>query len=115
TPTATATEGPDPTVTVPGLEFDPLRLSVDPGATVAWVNQSGTHDVTSAQFHEKAVEWSFQSQTFSSGERVSYTFESEGVYEYFCSIHGRDTMSGAILVGDVTLDETLPSESSGRY
>lgn len=115
-PTATSTDSSttaesQATVSIPGLSFDPLRLSVEPGTTVVWANESSSsHDVVSAQFHDKSADWEYESETFSNGGQVSYTFESEGVYEYLCSIHGEDSMSGAILVGDVTLDADLPSE-----
>lgn len=113
--TATPTES-EPVVRIPGFEYDPLRLSVEPGTTVEWVNESSTgHDVVSATFHDKAADWSFESDTFGGNESITYTFQEEGVYEYYCSIHGQSSMSGAILVGDVSLDQQLPSESSGGY
>lgn len=120
TPTSTPTETPTPTPSQSGAlvetfsnYFDPIRLSIDPGTTVTWENNSsGTYDshtVTSGKFHDKAADWSFDEQ-FSGGESLSYTFESAGVYEYYCSIHGQSTMCGAVLVGDVTLDQDLPCE-----
>jgi plastocyanin len=104
------------TVVASNHEFDPLRLSVEPGTTVVWENrESGTyasHSVTSAKFHETATSWSFDEQ-LGKNESVSHTFEISGVYEYYCTIHGEGTMCGVVLVGDVSLSGTLPCESDG--
>ena len=116
TPTATATpdqgvEGADTTIEAVDISFDPLRASVGVGTTVGWVNRDGVaHTVTSARFHEKARSWEKDVQ-IGSGETTTHTFEEAGVYEYYCKIHGRETQCGAVLVGDVTLEEDLPCES----
>lgn len=102
--------GADATVTAVNVSFDPLRLEVKPGATVEWVNEdSFAHDVTSAQFHDVAADWDV-AMNLPAGETVSNTFESEGIYEYYCTIHGQTSQCGVVLVGDVSLDETLPCE-----
>jgi hypothetical protein len=44
------------------------------------------------------------------GETTSYTFESAGVYEYYCSIHGQGRMCGVVLVGGATKPGPLPCE-----
>lgn len=118
TPTAERTETPaetqtaeSTTVALSGFAFSPVRTRVEPGTTVRWVNEDGAgHDVTSAQFNDVATSWDF-SQRLSGGESVSYTFESPGVYEYYCTIHGRSSMCGVILVGDASLSNDLPCES----
>lgn len=119
TPTPSPTASPSPTVTpwntarvdLQYSSYTPIRLEVDPETTVVWTNYDGyAHDVQSARFHDQAEEWSYYSGTFSEGESVSHRFESEGVYEYYCTIHGKSTMCGAVLVGDVSLDADLPCE-----
>jgi plastocyanin len=93
--------------------FDPLRASVEPGTTVEWVNEDGfDHDVTAEQFHDVAADWDF-SEALAAGESTTYTFEEAGVYEYYCTIHGEENMCGAVLVGDVSLDQSLPCEDGG--
>lgn len=102
------------TVEAIDTSFDPKRLSVSPGTTVEWVNRdSYGHDVTSAAFHENAAEWEMSASLSGSGGSATHTFEETGVYEYYCSIHGKGTMCGAILVGDVSLDKELPCEGGG--
>ena len=108
--TADGTAGADTTVTVVNTAFDPVRASVDPGTTVEWVNEDGfTHDVTSTRFHDSAAQWDIGEEV-SSGGSVTHTFDGEGVYEYYCTIHGESRMCGVVLVGGSSLDEPLPCE-----
>ena len=101
------------TVAMADVAFDPVRVSVDSGATVEWVNDDGfRHDVTAAQFHDSATDWGF-AESLASGASTTYTFEDSGVYEYYCTIHGKGGMCGAVLVGDASLDASLPCESGG--
>lgn len=96
--------------------FEPMRLSVDRGTTVRWINADPfAHEIQSGQFDEFATDWSFQA-ALSAGNRVaSFTFEGPGVYEYFCPVHGRNRGCGAVLVGDVSLPVPLPCEERGPY
>lgn len=117
TATASGTQGasatPTRVITMSGSTFGTVRASVDPGTTVTWRNQDGVpHTVTSAQFHDSAAAWSFDERA-AADERISYTFEDPGVYEYYCTIHGRGTMCGVVLVGDATLSASLPCENDG--
>ena len=112
--TPDGTAGADTTVTMVNTAFDPVRASVDPGTTVEWVNEDGfAHDVTSTRFHDSAAQWDIGEEV-SSGGSVTHTFDGEGVYEYYCTIHGETSMCGAVLVGDASLPEgALPCESDG--
>jgi len=116
TTTGTGSGGGSPTLTVDmvNTSFDPVRATVDPGTTVTWRNQDGfDHEVKAAQFTDGAAAWSFD-QRVSSGETTSHTFDRPGVYEYFCPIHGKSNMCGAVLVGDVSLASgSLPCEGGG--
>jgi len=111
TTTAPSDGGAGRVVEMVNTAFDPVTASVDPGTTVKWVNNDGLrHDVTAAHFHDTAASWEF-SKTLSGGESTTFTFDEQGVYEYYCTIHGKGTMCGAVLVGDVTLEKSLPCES----
>jgi halocyanin-like protein len=77
-----------------GLAFGPAAVHVDNGATVVWewTGQGGAHNVVA------------EDGTFDSGSPVSsgtfeYTFESDGIYNYFCSPHKGSGMLGSIVVG----------------
>ena len=114
--TETATDEPADraVVTLANVGFEPVRRSIDPGTTVRWVNEDGVgHDVTSTQFHVTAENWSL-SESLAAGASTAHTFDSPGIYEYYCTIHGRSSMCGVILVGDVSLSKTLPCESGAE-
>lgn len=90
--------------------FDPVKKAVEPGTTVVWRNSSSVdHNMTSVQFHDVAEKWNFRTQTLQPDDSAVYSFDQEGIYEYFCRIHGEE-MCGAILVGDVSLNASLPCE-----
>lgn len=110
TTTADGTVGAGTTVTIANTAFDPIRASVAPGTAVEWVNEDNfPHDVTSTQFHDSATQWNIGEEV-SSGGSVTHVFDNEGVYEYYCTIHGESTMCGVVLVGGPSLNETLPCE-----
>lgn len=70
--------------------YQPLRIEVAPGTTVTWTNNdSVVHTVTD-------VDNGFDSALISPGASWSYTFESEGEYNYYCTIH--PWMRGAVEV-----------------
>lgn len=90
--------------------FNPIRKRIAPGTTVVWKNVgSAAHVVDSVQFHDVAEEWQFRTQTLRPGDSAVYAFDQEGIYEYYCGLQG-DSMCGMILVGDVSLSDSLPCE-----
>lgn len=110
---STETPSPDAVVEMVGTSFEPRRLEVSTGDTVMWDNGSNYgHTVTSVQFHDSAQSWSFD-EGAPGGETVTHTFDDSGVYEYYCTQHGRETMCGVVLAGDATLDKSLPCEDGG--
>ena len=90
--------GQDPVTVTVGAEgnnafwgFSPAAVAVTPGTTVRWewTGKGGAHDVVS----EKGV--------FASGDltdEAGHTFDSPGVYKYYCSPHEAMGMRGAIFV-----------------
>lgn len=98
------------TITMEVEAFTPPRLSVAPGTTVVWRNEdSESHQVTSVQLHEETASWQFRSRSLRPNDSVAYNFDDEGVYEYFCRLHGQD-MCGTIEVGQPSLHHSLPCE-----
>lgn len=112
TPAETPTFAAEPVVTVADFAFTPQVLRVLPGTEVTWRNEGNdTHTVQSEVFNpEVATEWSFYSADLAVGGSVSHTFEDSGVYEYYCTAHGKTRMCGVVLVGDVEYSATLPCE-----
>jgi plastocyanin len=98
-------------VAIQGYDYDPLRLSVAVGTTVEWTNyDAASHDVKSTTLTEDGDEWDYYSGTLGGDDSAAYTFEQAGAYEYYCSIHGRASMCGVVVVGDASHDATLPCE-----
>ncbi|MDG5777982.1 plastocyanin/azurin family copper-binding protein [Haloarculaceae archaeon H-GB2-1] len=90
-----------------GYHFDPHVVRVKPGGTVSWVLASGSHTTTA--YHpdndqpqlvpDGAATW--DSDTLSNqGESFEHTFETEGVYHYYCSPHESVGMIGSVIVGE---------------
>jgi len=89
--------------------FVPTRVRVDEGDTVMWVNEdSQQHNIMSISGEN------LSSGPLDSGDEYEYTFSSEGVTIYIDRITGGENMSGAVIVGDATMTEDLPSESSAE-
>ncbi|MDQ3982107.1 MAG: plastocyanin/azurin family copper-binding protein [Actinomycetota bacterium] len=79
---------------------------VQPGDEVTWVNKDPVpHSVSGA-----AYSWGTE-DLLNRGERVSYTFEDEGVYPYYCVLH--PSMVGAVVVGDATEAAVLTNGVAG--
>jgi hypothetical protein len=88
-------------VTVKALDnfFRPENIQVAPGTTVTWTNDGrNEHDVLPAE----GDDWGVEVEDFAPGDTYSFTFESPGVYDYYCSIHGTKTagMVGTVVVAE---------------
>ncbi|MDH5020907.1 plastocyanin/azurin family copper-binding protein [Halobacterium rubrum] len=90
-----------------GSYFDPVGLLVEPGTTVTFVNASGDHSATAyhpdsgdqpLRIPEDAAP--FDSGVYTEdGATFEYTFDVEGVYDYYCTPHEAMGMVGRIVVG----------------
>jgi len=99
-------------VTVRDNTFTPETLRVGVGETVRFRNIGRTdHTVIAVDGPD-----GFGVETgFAPGDTYEHTFTEEGVYRYWCSLHGTETrgMTGTIVVGDAELDDvttTVPDE-----
>jgi len=73
---------------------------VEVGARVSWVNNGkNDHDIVPIG----GDGWGVEAADFRPGASYSHTFSEEGVYEYYCSLHGTENggMKGRLLVGAV--------------
>ncbi|WP_137285865.1 cupredoxin domain-containing protein [Halorussus salinisoli] len=91
--------------------FEPVREAVSPGTTVVWQN-GGTADyaIRSVRFHDVAVDWQFRTQTFQPGDSAVYTFDEEGIYEYYGGSRG-ENVCGVVLVGDSRCPTHFPASN----
>jgi amicyanin len=79
-------------VTIDNFTFTPAEITVKAGATVTWTNRDDIpHTVTSAA-HPPI----FRSPALDTNETTSVTFNTPGVYRYFCSLHAH--MQGTVIV-----------------
>ncbi|GAB7093180.1 hypothetical protein JCM30237_03320 [Halolamina litorea] len=79
--------------------FDPIGLHVQPGDTISWVIDSGSHNVVS--YDERIPEGAdtFDTEIISEGSH-DLTFETEGTYDYYCMPHRTLGMIGRFVVGE---------------
>lgn len=95
---------------VPGFRFEPAQVTIEVGESVTWVNSEGeVHSTTNGTGYEDpewGLLWDFW--FFSGpGEAFTYTFETPGVYPYFCFPH-----LGLGMVGTVTVAAPSSTEPS---
>lgn len=77
-------------VNIDNFSFGPATLTVPVGTRVTWTNHDDIpHNVVS-------VDKKFASPVLDTDEQFSYTFNTRGTYEYYCSIHPK--MTGKVVV-----------------
>lgn len=79
--------------------FDPIGLHVEPGDTIRWTIENGSHNVVSYDDRIPEGADSFESEILSEGS-VEMTFSTEGTYDYYCSPHQSLGMVGRFVVGE---------------
>lgn len=67
--------------------YIPLNLEIKSGTTVVWVNEDEVPHTVQSLDNEGNIIGLFNSAPLKTGERFTYTFEKEGVYNYYCSLH----------------------------
>ena len=91
----TMSETLDATIVIPNGNFgvtgvgfySPLNLETPVGTTVTWANEDSVpHNIQSQDENGKVTDV-FNSPPLNTGDRFTFTFEEDGVYNYFCSFH----------------------------
>jgi plastocyanin len=84
----------------------PAVVWLEPGGEITWSIKNGAHSVTAyhpdygKQMRIPESADPFDSGTLSGGETFSHTFETEGVYNYYCRPHEGLGMVGLVVVGE---------------
>jgi halocyanin-like protein len=78
--------------------FGPAAVRVSPGTTVTFEWTSNTHNIV-VQNQPEDADWGGDEEVNNEGYSYSHTFETEGVYTYYCQPHLSMGMKGAIVVG----------------
>lgn len=106
-------DGPSASATVSlvtgdnGTHFDPHVVWIKQGGTVTWELQSGSHTATAYasendaphRIPESAKSWD-SGMISEEGATFEHTFETTGVYDYYCVPHEGTGMVGSVIVGE---------------
>ena len=79
--------------------YDPIGLHVQPGDTVRWTIESGSHNVVSYDDRIPEGAESFESEILSEGS-YERQFTASGTYDYYCMPHQTLGMVGRFVVGE---------------
>lgn len=88
-----------PTISMGNNYFDPVGLAVEPGTTVRFEIDDGSHSATAYEKRIPSGTSPFDSGTISQGG-FEYTFDTPGTYDYYCIPHKSMGMTGRIVVGE---------------
>jgi halocyanin-like protein len=95
------------------VAFAPTNIWVEPGTTVNFEWVSNGHNVLPNSQPEGAG-WEGSGDSLEDeGFSYSHTFETEGMYTYYCAPHEQLGMKGAVAVGTAVETETLETGSAG--
>ncbi len=100
--------------------FNPNPANVAPGTEVDWKNgDTASHTVTSGQPSDNVTGSVFDSGLIKPGQDFKFTFQNEGTFNYFCTVH--PWMTGQVIVSasaatpptsPPTTNATMPSNST---
>ena len=83
--------------------FEPYFVKIDVGDTVTWINNDDAIHVVVSGNLNGGSDGFFDSGFLKINETFSFTFDKEGNYEYFCTLH--PWMNGFVTVGNVDFQE----------
>jgi plastocyanin len=101
------------TIHIRDNSFDPTPVTVQPGATVRWINDGrNTHNVTSSTAGR------FRSGALRPGKSFTHSFPRAGDFAYYCTLHGTPTSGqhADLAVGDIgTAADAAPLVGAGAH
>lgn len=77
-----------------GAAFSPSEVTISPGTTVRWINDTSTFHTITPRDHS---EWE-RVELDEADEVFEHTFEAAGTFDYFCEPHESAGMTGTITV-----------------
>ncbi|MDY6817874.1 MAG: halocyanin domain-containing protein, partial [Halobacteriales archaeon] len=92
--------------------FGPTAVRVDPGTTVVFKWVSDTHNIL-VESQPDGGGWQGHEPIENTGFSIEHTFETEGIYKYFCQPHLTLGMKGAIVVGNIGGEPAGEQEAGG--
>lgn len=88
-----------PVISMGNNYFDPIGLYVEPGTTVRFEIEAGTHSATAYDSRIPSEATPFDSGVLSE-DGFEHTFDTPGTYDYYCIPHQSMGMVGRIVVGE---------------
>jgi len=88
-------------VTMPGLVYNPMTVTIKAGESVRWTNTETLpipHTVTSGNPGDPNAGSIFDSNSILPGQSFTFTFDTPGTYVYFCKFHYMEGMQGAQVI-----------------
>lgn len=79
-------------VTIAGFAFDPDPVSAKVGQVIGWTNQDGAPHSATLDSGE------CRTPNLGKGDSAGLVFSQAGTFKYFCSVHGKASMSGTIVI-----------------
>jgi halocyanin-like protein len=98
------------TVVTSGTSFSPDLISIDVGDSVTWEIREMQHTVTAFEDRIPEGAEAFDSGYVEPDNTFTHTFETAGVYDYYCEPHRSGGMVGTVIVGDPGADQPGLSE-----
>ena len=96
-PAATAA-GSEAVVTIETFNFQPDPITVEAGTTIRFENLDKINHTVTAGTRENPTPEVFDHTLEDAGATYELTLDEPGTYEYFCSFHPGEGMTGEIVV-----------------
>ena len=80
------------TIKMRDYDFQPTKITIEPGTTVEWINV-GKHVHTVTDDNSK-----WDSGNIKTGEKFSHRFDEKGTFKYVCVPHEEMGMTGTVIV-----------------
>jgi plastocyanin len=83
-------------VTIFDFGFNPQVITITAGSTVRWTNTASLTPHTTTSDPGDTEVW--DSETLNPGDVFTHTFDTPGIYGYYCKFHGALSMHGFVIV-----------------
>jgi len=93
--------------------FNPAVITITAGSTVRWTNTASlTSHTTTSDLGDTEV---WNSGTLNPGDVFTHTFDTPGIYGYYCMIHGALLMHGFVIVPQPPAGVDIAGPGAGEH
>jgi plastocyanin len=93
--------------------FSPAVITITAGSTVRWTNTASLTPHTTTSDLGDPEAWN--SGTLNPGDTFTHTFDTPGIYGYYCLIHGALFMHGFVIVPQPPVDVDIAGPGAGEH